>query len=137
MFRGGLRGLDVNINNRFFSFHILNLKSHVLCDDYRQFPVYILQCKAVPVGKLHQSVLGSRHRISQPRFKFKILISKPFRPSFDILLLFNFWPPISFASGHWVGYVEIYLLTALSCMKILATFTLVGCVTQIVQLKRF
>ena len=61
---GGLKGLDVNINHRFFSFHILNLKSHVLCEDYRQFPDYILQCKAVPVGKLHQSVLGSHHRIS-------------------------------------------------------------------------
>ena len=128
---GGLRELDVNINHRFFSFHILNLKSHVLCEDYRQFPAYILQCKAVPVGKLHQSVLGNHHRISQPGFKFKILISKPFQAGFDILILFNIWPPISSASGH----QEIYLLAALSCMKILATFTL-GCVIQIIQLRK-
>ena len=128
--------MDVNINRRFFSFHILNLKSHVLCEDYRQFPVYILQCKAVPVGKLHQSALGSHHRISQPRFKFKILISKPFLAGFDILILFNIWPPISSPSGHLVGYVGICLLAALSRMKILATFTLVGCVIQIIQLRK-
>lgn len=128
--------MDVNINHQFFSFHILNLKSHVLCEDYRQFPVYILQCKAVPVGKLHQSVLRSHHRISQLSFKFKILISKPFRAGFDILILFNIWPPISSASGYQVGYVEIHLIAALSCMKILATFTLVGCVIQIIQLKK-
>ena len=99
---GGLRELDVNINHRFFSFHILNLKSHVLCEDYRQFPAYILQCKAVPVGKLHQSALGNHHRISQPRFKFKILISKPFRAGFDILIFgLRSLPPPAIGSVMW------------------------------------